>query len=208
MLTRESTTGTEASGRSNNYNNYYIPISTTDTSHHATARETKHNDVVVTAARAPPPSHGDDSTMHVDDTRHRVYISDLDEELAETEQQQTEERLIFLPDIERRFTKIPQQVLNPRNNEDDDDRDCQELVLYSIPKSHTVDEGHDFVRKAILETRARARDKVAREMRQQEMPAQSIVSEDSTANRVGQGDQIGNNTPLGFESDPDAMDVD
>ena len=56
--------------------------------------------------------HGDsqDEHMQVDDRPDRVYIHDLDAELA-SDSESDSEKLIFLPDIEKRFSRIPQQVL-------------------------------------------------------------------------------------------------
>ncbi|EMC95256.1 hypothetical protein BAUCODRAFT_51935, partial [Baudoinia panamericana UAMH 10762] len=126
--------------------NLYIPIS----------RDAVPTQNGMISAR-PTVSHFDrereDDLMQVDDTRNRVYIHDLDAELADIESE--EEKLIFLPDIEKRLSRIPQQVLNGRK----DDQEHQELVLYSVPKSLTVDESHDSVRKAIIETRQRARER-------------------------------------------------
>jgi hypothetical protein len=101
--------------------------------------------------------------MQVDETGDRIFIHDLDAELADIESD--EEKLIFLPDIEKKLSKLPPQVLRGHG----DDHDGQELVLYGVPKSLTIDEGHDSVRKAILESRQRARDKAAEEARHTEM---------------------------------------
>lgn len=97
--------------------------------------------------------------MHVDDTHDRVYIHDLDAELADVESDDGKERLIFLPDIEKYFSKLPQQVLAGGQEGN------RELVLYNVPKSLSVDEGHDSVRKAIIEARQRAREKAVEEAR-------------------------------------------
>lgn len=91
--------------------------------------------------------------MQIDDTKDRVYIRNLDDELAEIDSQ--EEKVVFLPDIEEMLGKIPKSVLmgegqpSARN----------EIVLYSVPTSLTVPEEQDKVRKAIIESRARAREK-------------------------------------------------
>lgn len=100
--------------------------------------------------------------MQVDDTRDRIYIHDLDKELEEVDSNDGKERLIFLPDIEKHFSKLPHHLLTGDQNE------SRELVLSSVPKSLTVDEGHDSVRKAIIESRQRAREKAVEEARQAE----------------------------------------
>jgi hypothetical protein len=90
--------------------------------------------------------------MHVEDSKHRVYIRDLDEELAGTEPD--EERLVFLPDIEKKLANLPKSVFvsepAPQGNE---------VVLYRVPESLSVPPEQDNVRKAIIESRARAQEK-------------------------------------------------
>ncbi|KAF2675370.1 hypothetical protein BT63DRAFT_420565 [Microthyrium microscopicum] len=96
---------------------------------------------------------GDYDSMDVEDTKHRVFIRDLDQELAEAESD--EEHPIFIPDIEKHLMKIPKSVLIG-----DDDRKRMEkmqLVIYNVPSSLTIPEEQDSVRRAILETRQRIR---------------------------------------------------
>ncbi len=91
--------------------------------------------------------------MQVDETKDRVYIHSLDDELADIESE--EEKLVFLPDIEKKLGKIPKSVLLGEGHP------CtsNEMVLYSVPSSLSVPEEQDNVRKAIIESRARAREK-------------------------------------------------
>ncbi|KAF2859053.1 hypothetical protein K470DRAFT_265561 [Piedraia hortae CBS 480.64] len=91
--------------------------------------------------------------MEVDETPNRVYIHNLQDEIAEIEaQEQAENQIgIFPPNV----AKIPQHLLRDKP----DDNHNQQLILYSVPKSLTEDEGHDSVRKAIIEARQRAREK-------------------------------------------------
>ena len=91
--------------------------------------------------------------MHVDDSRDRIFIHNLDDEIADDEP--SEERLIFLPDIEKRFTNIPKSLLEAHGPP----LSGNELVLYSVPESLTVPKEQDIVRKAIIESRQRALDK-------------------------------------------------
>lgn len=91
--------------------------------------------------------------MQVDETKDKVYIYDLDQELSDIESE--EERLIFLPDIDKKLGKIPKSVLAPR----DSSVTGSEMILYNIPSSLSVSPEHDNVRKAIIESRARAREK-------------------------------------------------
>ena len=93
--------------------------------------------------------------MHVDETKDKVYIYDLDAELSDTDSEK--DQVLFLPEIEKRITKIPKSVLlsqedSPRHNE---------VILYNVPSSLLVPEDKDSVRKAIIESRARVREQQA-----------------------------------------------
>jgi hypothetical protein len=139
--------------------------------------------------------------MQVDDTNNRVFIHDLDAELADVD---TEERgLVFLPDIEQYFSKLPKQVLAQKK---DMDHEGQELVLYSVPKSLTVEEDRDSVRKAILESRQRARDKAVERARQEDMNARYGQDGPSEVTETAHGYSAG--YAVEQEQDPDAMDID
>jgi len=99
----------------------------------------------------------DDDTMHLDDTKHKVYIYDLDAELSDSESSD-DGKLIFLPDIQKhlRETRIPPSVMA---NSEGELAGQKQLVLYTVPSSLSVPEEKDSVRKAIIEARARARAK-------------------------------------------------
>ncbi|RMY97458.1 hypothetical protein D0862_08060 [Hortaea werneckii] len=135
--------------------NYYIPVSPS-LKPNASASDVQSN--------GKPASSKGEELMAVDDTRDRVYIHNLDDELAEIESSADEERLIFLPDIEKKLSRLPSHVLTGQR----DDKN-QELVLYSVPQSLTPSEESDITRKAILEARQRAREKAAEEARQEDM---------------------------------------
>jgi len=94
--------------------------------------------------------------MQVEDTPNRVYIHDLAAELSDIESD--EENPIFLADIEKHLSKIPKHLLmgpEPKATRDN------QLVLYNIPSSISVPQEEDNVRKAIVEARARMREKQA-----------------------------------------------
>ena len=173
-----------ADGSSNS--NYYIPVTPPNG-----APTPPHNGLATTV---------EDDAMNVDDTRHRVYVQNLDAEIAEIEANEPAERLIFLPDIEKHFSRIPERLLpSPQ-----DAAQQQELVLYSVPKSLTLDEDHDSVRRAILDARQRARDKAAEEARREEMERQ-YVQDEGDAVETAHGYGGGYFEPV--EDDPDAMDI-
>ncbi|KAH9220533.1 hypothetical protein DL95DRAFT_34291 [Leptodontidium sp. 2 PMI_412] len=101
------------------------------------------------------PQSQDDDVMQLDNTKHKVYIYDLDAELSDSESSD-DGKLVFLPDIQKHLleTRIPPMVLA---NSEGELAGNNQLVLYNIPSSLTVPEEQDSVRKAIIETRARAR---------------------------------------------------
>ncbi|KXX78163.1 hypothetical protein MMYC01_204273 [Madurella mycetomatis] len=102
-----------------------------------------------------------DSQMRLDDTKYKVYIYNLDDELSESDAESESGKLLFLPDIEKhlRTSRIPPLLLPKPENA----TAGKELVLYSVPSSISVPEDKDSVRRAIIEARARAREKQAAE---------------------------------------------
>ena len=88
--------------------------------------------------------------MLLDDTKDKVYVYDLDKEIEDLERE--EQDIAFLPEIEKRLTAIPKSVLREKKPENN------ELVLYRLPTSLTVSEDKDSVRKAIADSRRRARE--------------------------------------------------
>jgi hypothetical protein len=198
---------TAASGeRENGRRRLYTPVSNHEPSHEAAAqarserRQRRANHVR---------QQDQDEHMQLDDRPDRVYIHDLDAELA-SDSESDSEKLIFLPDIEKRFSRIPQQVLRGGGEGN------QELVLYSVPKSISVGEGHDSVRKAIIEARSRAREKAVEDAkaRQEVMDRQydqsSVVDGVERAHGYSNGYHDGGQAQSigGQELDPDAMDID
>jgi hypothetical protein len=132
-----SPTDSDSLCTANNNDKLYIPVS---------ARPQLQTGVTPTS---PTEEH-----MQLDDTKHRVYIHNLDDELSDIESD--EEKLIFLPDIEKKFNTIPRHILVGEKKDSH-----QELVLYDLPPSLSVPIERDNVRKAILEARERAKDKAA-----------------------------------------------
>ena len=103
--------------------------------------------------------------MAVDETKHRVYISNLDKEIAEIEAaEEAAKKTIFIPDVDKRMLeqRIPLSIWANKDGELAGMNQDQALVLYDFPKSLTVDENQDSVRKAILESRKRAQDEQRR----------------------------------------------
>ncbi|KAK3372468.1 hypothetical protein B0H63DRAFT_297981 [Podospora didyma] len=110
----------------------------------------------------------DDSVMQLDDTKHKVYIYNLEDELSsESEAEDANSKLVFLSDIEKHMRSnriLPDHILNSCHRPNAADLAGKELVLYRVPSSITVPEEQDNVRKAILEARARLREKLKAEL--------------------------------------------
>ncbi|KAK4132516.1 hypothetical protein BT67DRAFT_406502, partial [Trichocladium antarcticum] len=111
-----------------------------------------------------PPTPPDDGAMQLDDSKHKVYIHSLDDELSSSSSDtdtDDESRLVFLPDIEKHLARnrLPLHVLTAPapGRPDAAELAGKELVLYRVPSSISVPEEQDSVRKAILEARERAR---------------------------------------------------
>ncbi|KAI1262829.1 hypothetical protein F5Y18DRAFT_145221 [Xylariaceae sp. FL1019] len=169
-----------------------------------------------------------DDDMRLDDTKHKVYIYDIDAELSSTDGENSESesslpgsptsgkgRLVFLPDIEKhlRRTRIPAAVFaNPDGELAGHSLNDMQMVLYrdSEPSSLTVAPENDSVRKAILEARARAREK------QKENAVVSSGSEagiriDEPKRMVSTSNPVAATTPWresSMEDEGDAMDID
>ena len=97
--------------------------------------------------------------MQLDDTKDKVYIHNLDAELLDVESD--EERPLFIPDVEKKLSKIPQSVLTGRYPPITN----TQMVLYSTPSSLSVPKEQDSVRRAILDSRARTREKQSQELK-------------------------------------------
>lgn len=112
---------------------------------------------------------GGDEMMLLDDTKHKVYIYNLDDELSsDADSDPDEARLVFLPDVERHLRanrivpgvpgapggSVPRPILPNKDGE----LAGMQLVLYDDGvRSVSVPEEQDSVRKAIIEARERHR---------------------------------------------------
>jgi hypothetical protein len=155
--------------------------------------------------------------MHVDNTSHKVYIYNLDDEISDSESSADEGgKLVFLPELKKHLleSRIPQSI---RANADGDLAGINlnnELVLYNVPNSLTVSGDKDSVRKAIIETRARAQE---RQRKEREAARTASTSLTGLRNGVtGVRPQIDipaiagitNPPPACQVDDPDAMELD
>ncbi|KAI1740365.1 hypothetical protein F4680DRAFT_117243 [Xylaria scruposa] len=170
-----------------------------------------------------------DDSMQLDNTKHKVYIYDLDAELSSADENSEtdsrpgsptsgQDRVIFLPDIEKHLCRpsIPPAVF--ANNEGKlagHDINDMQMVLYSEPSSLTVPREHDSVRKAILEARARARQKQKDAQAEPEQgtpfPSSATSTHGFSANVVTNGfgsDMTPWHDDVAVDQDVDAMDMD
>lgn len=134
-----------------------------------------------------------DETMQLDDSKHKVYIYNIDDELSSDSESDDPGKLVFLPDIEKhlRANRIPPSVLANSEGE----LAGMQVVLYSDPKSLTIPEEKDSVRKAIIESRQRAREQ------------QRLEREGKTEAPTIENSTVSNDMAQGAD-DPDAMDLD
>jgi len=156
----------------------------------------------------------DDDVMQLDDTKHKVYIYNIDDELSDSDSSVDENKLVFLSDIDKhlRQNRIPPAVLANNDGELAGRNLNTELVLYKVPNSLTVSEDKDIVRKAIIESRARAQAKQRRD-REAARTAPSNLSTLDTEKSQGNGLPVINalardaiaDEPM--DDDPDAMDL-
>ncbi|TVY35320.1 hypothetical protein LSUB1_G004876 [Lachnellula subtilissima] len=160
------------------------------------------------AFNSPPPDRKpsalkDVDVMQLDDSKHKVYIYDLDAELSD-------------------ISRIPPSILA---NSDGELAGNNQLVLYNIPSSLTVPEAQDSVRKAIIETRARARAKQDEKGNNDSRKTPTIITpvENGLASRDWYRGSVNVNAPTSTErmaeeptaviaqtatdDDPDAMDL-
>ncbi|KAI5815488.1 hypothetical protein BZA77DRAFT_315931 [Pyronema omphalodes] len=140
------------------------------------------------------------------DNDNVVYVDSLDSDTDE-EEAATRGKVIFIPDIEKKLNQIPDHVLRPGGSDGigqtglcgpgntgessgSNGSNGMHLVLYSVPKSLTVpDENCDGVRKAIIESRRRLREKNEREAREKaEKEAQAAAQAQAQAAQAAQNE--------------------
>ena len=135
--------------------------------------------------------------MPVDETKDRIVIHDLEAEIAEIEA--AEPRTMFLPDIDKKVSAIPQRLLQDQSGNTNN----TQIVLYEIPSSISVPKEKDAVRKAIIASRARAREGQARQLEKDDI---AFAISDAVT------DEMPVEMPIEQQAlhdmfDPDAMDM-
>lgn len=149
----------------------------------------------------------ENDVMQLDNSKHKVYIYDLDAELS-SDESDGDSRLVFLPDIEKhlRQNRIPPSIL--ANN--DGELAGMQMVLYSEPTSLTVPKEQDSVRKAIIEARQRVREKQKEERSEQTAHPSSdpTTSSGSASSAPNVLNGFAGYNMIVESPDPDAMEVD
>jgi len=141
-------------------------------------------------------SNAVNDSMTLDDTKDRVFIHDLDEELANLTPE--EEKLVFLPDIDRELTRLPRSILlgnEPKRK--------NEVVLYKVPESLSIPQEEDSIRKAMLESRERAREKQLRDHRWKSI----LEIPPGPSAGLNVHDQLSSGGALQHGNDADAMEI-
>ncbi|KAK2025329.1 hypothetical protein LX32DRAFT_65848 [Colletotrichum zoysiae] len=156
--------------------------------------------------RKPPPSG--EEVMQLDDTKHKVYIFNMDDELSSSESEPDDGKLVFLPDMEKhlRTTRIPPSLLANHEGQ----LAGMQVVLYNEPVSLTVPPEQDSVRKAIVESRTRMRERQRLEREGKGSPVQippPFVSQ-QPASAIIPNPPTPSEASVSVGHDPDAMDVD
>lgn len=104
-----------------------------------------------------------DDMMPVDDTANRIWVNDLNAEIAEIEAAEAQERLL-LSEAGKEYSKIPEHLLRKNPNAFTDSAAANmQVILYRDPISISVPEEEDAVRKTITEARQRMRERQAEE---------------------------------------------
>jgi hypothetical protein len=127
--------------------------------------------------------------MTIDETPHRIIINDLSRELAQIEAEEQaahDSNNVFLPDWDKKVSGLPHAVLGGAVSRNHDrnaprhhlwpglsqpqhiDDPSSALILYRDPTSISVPEEEDAVRKLIISTRKRAREKALEDQKERE----------------------------------------
>ncbi|KAI7780933.1 hypothetical protein LA080_015392 [Diaporthe eres] len=147
----------------------YVPVEQPPASHFASNASASSPSSSAAAVPGAAVAAGGDEMMLLDDTKHKVYIYNLDDELSsDADSDPDEARLVFLPDVERHLRanrivpgvpgapggSVPRPILPNKDGE----LAGMQLVLYDDGvRSVSVPEEQDSVRKAIIEARERHR---------------------------------------------------
>ena len=170
--------------------------------------------IVAQPAQDAPQLVQDEDDMAVDETKHRVYISNLEKEIAEIEAaEEAAKKTIFMPDVAKRLhdQRIPHSIYANKDGDIGGINRDQALVLYDLPKSLTVDESKDSVRRAFIDARHRAQEKqrmVTGLPPSQSMPQSQLALPAPSADAGLELDDGDEPMALDEDEDDDVMEID
>lgn len=145
-----------------------------------------------------------DEFMDVEDTKHRIYVSNLEHEIREIEKEEKKKKKnLLLPGIEKLVCNPRSLYIKPP------EPPGNELVLYRVPASISIPEEHDSVKRALSDARDRAAKRLVESGRKQsELEASQKNDEKEPANEVPLSPDIVDDDESMESSDYDAMDLD
>jgi hypothetical protein len=165
------------------------------------------------APRLPAIPEAADAAMQIDanDDKHKVYIYNLDDELS-SESETEDGKLVFLPDIDKhlrsRRVGVSPSIPPPIAPNSEGELAGMQLVLYNVPSSISVPEEQDGVRRAIIEARARLRDKQRDDDSHADEERNAPALERSPMSHLAPvPGPLQDSTWLANAADPDAMDL-
>lgn len=106
--------------------------------------------------------------MPLDETADRVWVHDIDAEVAEIEAEEARHGGIELSEAAKEYSKIPEHLLK-QNPQAEDPAANMQVILYQDPISISLPEEEDAVRRTIVEARKRMRDKQAEEREKEQL---------------------------------------
>ncbi|KAI5286494.1 hypothetical protein KEM54_006744 [Ascosphaera aggregata] len=148
----------------------------------------------------------DDEFMDVEDTKHRIYVSNLEREIREIEKiEKQEKEPILLPGLEK-------LIYNPRAlSIKPPEPTGNQLVLYKVPASISIPEHRDSVMRALTDARDRAAKKFIERGRKQAGSKSLLSDSDLTISQAlfsGKTTDEGTGDTSATSPDYDVMDID
>ncbi|EFX00809.1 hypothetical protein CMQ_1890 [Grosmannia clavigera kw1407] len=170
--------------------------------------------VAAPAVPVPPSRTADESSdMQVDDTKFKVYIHNIDDELASGSDSDGDGdgKLVFLPHVNKHLRDAARSnagfvpaIPRPIRVNEDGELAGMQLVLYNDPSSLSVAPEHDSVRQAILDARARIRER----QRGQCLDSPQGPSSPGVSDMTDEESSSMLQSPARFDDDDDAMEMD
>ncbi|KAI5307343.1 hypothetical protein KEM56_006939 [Ascosphaera pollenicola] len=144
-----------------------------------------------------------DEFMDVGDTKHRVYVSNLEHEIRKIEREEKQKEDILLPGLEKLMYNPKSLYVKPP------EPPGNQLVLYRVPASISIPEHHDSVKRALSDARDRASAQLLESGRKQR--ESNVVQNNEEQGREDgalPSTEIADKDEPMEPSDDDAMDID